>query len=346
MRSARLLAWSFALFLFVPSVAMAQPDTARRDAEARFKEGLARVQSGDFEAARLAFVQAYAVLKSADVLWNLALSEMKSNHPLEALAHFKEYMRDARTSEPDRAKARKYVDELHARVGRVTVDAPAGATIVVDGRTLPQVAPLGEPVDVTPGEHFVEARIGERSRSMRLDAAAGVVVVAQFRADELSGGAGAAGAAGAGGASTAPVNGGSNGVVSPPPEEKADQTARYVVSGALVGVGLIAAGTAVAFAISSSSSKDEADRLLSGAAPNVCARNATPDCAALDDARRSEIDKANMALGLGIASAGLVAGGVATFFLWPKGGNTSAARGVRVSPLAGNVTGASISTSF
>src|SRR5688572_14542791 len=191
----------FAAIALGSTGAYGQPDQARRDAEARFREGLARVQSNDFEGARLAFAQAYAVLKSADVLWNLALSEHKSNHPLEALGHFKEYVRDARTTEPERVKARKYIDELHARVGRVAVDAPAGASLIVDGKTHPHAAPLSEPIDVSPGEHFVEARLAERSRLLRVHAAAGAVVTLQFRADELVAGGSAAAA------SASPANG-------------------------------------------------------------------------------------------------------------------------------------------
>lgn len=342
MHSARLLAWSFALLL-IPGAAFAQPDVARRDAEARFKEGLARVQSGDFEAARLAFVQAYSVLKSSDVLWNLALSELKSNHPLEALAHFNDYVKDARTSEPDRAKARKYIDELHTRVGRVTVDAPAGATLLVDGRPLAEMAPLAEPIDVAPGEHFVEARLGDRSRNLRVEAPAGGVVAVHFRADEFANGASTAPAA-ASAASSTPSS--AEKPVEPPAESPRSETTRYVVSGVLVGAGIVAAGGAVAFALSATSSKKDGDAIMSGAPSNACVGVTSSDCAALDDARRSEIRKDNWAVGLGVTSAALVVGGVATFFMWPHQGGGSSAGNVRVAPLVGGATGASVLGSF
>lgn len=352
MRSARFsgLAWSFALLLALQTVAHAQPDTARRDAEARFREGLSRVQSGDFASARVAFVQAYAVLKSADVLWNLALSELKSNHPLEALEHFEEYVRDARTSEPDRARARRYIDELHGKVGRLAVDAPSGLTLVVDGRVLPQLTPLAVPIDVAPGEHFVEARLGDRSRMMRIQAAAGSVVALRFRADELAtgGAAGSSGAASANGSAAA--NGASTtGPVEPSNEQPRSETSRYVVSGVLFGAGVVAAGTAVAFALSASSSKSDGDALLSAASDNACVRSSSPDCAALDAARRAELRSDGWALGLGITSGALIAGSAAAFFLWPRAGGdrSPSSRGrVRVTPIVGATNGANLTTSF
>ena len=69
--------------LGAPTIASAQDEGAKHDAQARFEEGMKRVRSGDFEGGRLAFIQAYAVLKNPDILWNLALSELKSSHPLE-----------------------------------------------------------------------------------------------------------------------------------------------------------------------------------------------------------------------------------------------------------------------
>src|SRR5271169_4109561 len=95
-----------ALFLAASSPARADDDRANREAEARFKEGLARVKSRDYEAARLSFAQAYAVLHRPLILWNLALSEEKTDHPLDALGHFRQVAREA-PSDADRANAQK-----------------------------------------------------------------------------------------------------------------------------------------------------------------------------------------------------------------------------------------------
>src|SRR5215469_2914549 len=82
-------------------------DVTSKEAQARFEEGLVRVKDGDFEGARVSFAQAYAVLKKADILWNLALAEQKSGHPVEAIGHFKQLQHDART-DADRVNAAKH----------------------------------------------------------------------------------------------------------------------------------------------------------------------------------------------------------------------------------------------
>lgn len=70
-------------------------DISTREAEARFQEGLARVKSHDFEAARVSFAQAYAVLHRPQILWNLALAEEKTARVVEALQHFRAVADDA-----------------------------------------------------------------------------------------------------------------------------------------------------------------------------------------------------------------------------------------------------------
>ena len=73
-RSAR---WGIAiagLLVAASPSARAADDKATREAEARFAEGLSRVKRQDYEAARLSFEQAYAVLHRPLILWNLALA--------------------------------------------------------------------------------------------------------------------------------------------------------------------------------------------------------------------------------------------------------------------------------
>src|SRR5271165_1915611 len=85
-------------------------DTARRDAEARFQEGLARARAHDLEAALQSFRQASALMRKPEIVWNLALMEEKTNHPVDALSHFKEYLRLTPEADPDRARAQKHID--------------------------------------------------------------------------------------------------------------------------------------------------------------------------------------------------------------------------------------------
>ena len=329
-------------------------DGARREAEARFKEGLTRAQGGDFEGARLAFVQAYAVLKSADVLWNLALSEMKTNHVLEALAHFKELMKDARTSEPERQKATKYIGELHGRVGRVTVDAPSGATLVLDGRVLSQLTPISEPLDVSPGEHFVEVRLGDRTRLLRAVAQAGALVTVRVDASELTpagtngGGAAAAGAgapaSGLGATTPAAADGGS--------ADARRDASRFILPAVLGGAALVSLGVGVGFMVGASSAKSDAEGLLKDAPSGACRGGAatSADCVALADARDREVSNQNVGVGLMVAGGALLVGGgvaLALALRAPPRATASARAKPRVAPLLGpGQLGAAVAGSF
>src|ERR1700730_14420850 len=82
-----------ALAVAVPSVARADDPAAEREAQARFEEGIARVKTGNFEGARISFLQAHAVLHKPYILWNLALAEEKTGNVLDALGHFKQFVR-------------------------------------------------------------------------------------------------------------------------------------------------------------------------------------------------------------------------------------------------------------
>ncbi len=78
----------FCIALFsAPTLAHAEP---LKQAQARYEEGRNFARNGDWESARQSFVQAHVLdPKSSTFLWNLAVSEMKSKHPLPALKHFR-----------------------------------------------------------------------------------------------------------------------------------------------------------------------------------------------------------------------------------------------------------------
>ncbi|MBV9945896.1 MAG: hypothetical protein JOZ69_03510, partial [Myxococcales bacterium] len=178
--------------LAVPSQAWAAegapPSPAEREAQVRFEEGLARVKASNFEGARMSFTQAHAVLRKPPILWNLALAEEKSGHPVEAVSHFRLFARLAASSE-DRAGAEKHIAALAGQVGRLDVDAPAGAEIVVDG--VPAgVAPWAQPLDVSPGHHRVEARGRQGAREAFANVAGGQLARVSFAASEPASSAG------------------------------------------------------------------------------------------------------------------------------------------------------------
>lgn len=148
--------------MVVTSVSHAQAptdDATTKAARARFQEGVALYDKGQYEASRAAFVQAYALRRHPAVLLNLAQSSLRSGRPLEASKYFQQYLRESSTATPaQRADAEKGIAEARTKLGRLEISAPTGAEIAVDGVVVGS-APLSEPVDVEPGTRTVRARL-------------------------------------------------------------------------------------------------------------------------------------------------------------------------------------------
>jgi tetratricopeptide (TPR) repeat protein len=306
-----------ALGVVVPASSRAE-DHSVRDARMRFEEGVAYVRVGDFEGARLSFAKAYEVLREPDILWNLALSEQKSGHLVDALAHFRELDRVAK-SERDRASAKNHVSELMAQTGHIEVLAPAGAQVTVDG-TAAGVAPLAQPVDVFPGKHHVEALTAQGTKAADIETVAGQVAHVSFTgADTPAEGAGAAPMP-----TTAPI--GPAQPVSPALDDGAHaaagiSTARIVTVAALGGLALVGVGLGINFGLSSSDNASEAQAFRATYPSNYCstpANAASTTCTQWNDAVRAQDRDLALSEGFYIAGAVLAAGAVATWFLWPK----------------------------
>jgi tetratricopeptide (TPR) repeat protein len=125
-------------------------------ARARFKEGVEFYDKGEFEQARLSFLQAYALKKHPAVLLNLAWSCLKSGHALEADKYFKQFLAEGKDiTDKQRADANDGLTQTRARLGRIEVAAAAGTEVTVDGERIGN-APLAEPVVVEIGAHTVK----------------------------------------------------------------------------------------------------------------------------------------------------------------------------------------------
>jgi hypothetical protein len=141
-----------------PVAAFAQSgaeDPVTAMARARFKEGVEFYDKGQFEQARAAFLQAYALKKHPAVLLNLAWSCLKSGHALDAERYFKQFLVDGKEiSDKQRADATDGLSQSRNKIGRIDVVAPPGTEITIDGDRAGS-APLGDPVAVEPGAHTV-----------------------------------------------------------------------------------------------------------------------------------------------------------------------------------------------
>ena len=140
----------------------AQDDALTKRARARFQEGVEAFDKGQWENARLSFMEAYALKKHPAVLLNLAQSCVRAGHPGEAARYFSQFLREATQATPaQRADAEKGLAEARAKGGRVEVTAPNGTEILVagpSGDVRLGTTPLTEPLDVDAGTTTLKGR--------------------------------------------------------------------------------------------------------------------------------------------------------------------------------------------
>lgn len=308
----------------VLTLALATParadDAATKEAQARFKEGLALAEASKFEEARLKFLQAYSMSKAPSVLYNLATTERKTGHDVEAAEHYRTFLKssvyDARINDATREAAKKYIAELLEKLGRIDVDAPDGTKISVDGKALEE--PPSEPIVVTPGKHKVEGALGGKVMAVTVESAAGQIVKAKLEV----------------GASPP----------SPPTMPPASEgpvptrtTAGWVVPLSLAVAGIAAGTVGAVFASAAQSSKEEFEAMRRERR-GLCATSGGSECSAYD-AKRDDAEGEATASYVGYAAGGLfVAGAVATYLLFTPRAVTSSSRGVVLTPHAGGGT--------
>jgi hypothetical protein len=345
----------------IAPLARAADEGAERDAQARFEEGLGRAKAGDFDAARISFTQAYAVLRRPRILWNLALSEEKTGHVLDALAHFKSVARDPSADEVDRSGAQTHVASLYGQTGHIEVRAPAGAPVTVDSGPVIGTAPLADVLDVAPGRHVVQVRLAQGPSVVIVEPATGEVVVASFLSGAPESPATSPGATAAASPAASPAtaasksagldtsdkaslaaHGGSNAHASDAP--------RIIVVSAVGGLAVAAVVLGVYFGTTSKNDGNTANGLVAQLGnSSSCSAPTGPQiatCSQLADARSSENRNSALSTGMYVTAAALAVGGAITWFAWPKSdaGYGSAAR---VSPMLGpGLAGLSVGMAF
>src|SRR4051812_13932908 len=154
--------------------ASSDDDAAVAMARERFKEGVTFFDQKQYDKARVAFLQAYALKKHPAVLLNLAQSELRCGHEVDAAKHFSAYLRESTTtSDAERQAAEAGLSATKSAVALLDVNVDeSGAEIYVDG-SLEGSSPLPGPLYVNPGTHTVEARKGGKTRTQQLNTNAG-----------------------------------------------------------------------------------------------------------------------------------------------------------------------------
>lgn len=163
-----------ASFFATPNIAFAEDDATIEAARERFKEGVEFFDNKEYERARLAFVQAYALKPHPAVLLNLAQSELRSGHEAEAATHFTKYLREhAEATEEQRDAAREGLEKAKESIGIVTLTvSESGAEVSVDGESVGST-PLDDPLYLSPGEHTIVAQKGGETARTTVSVEAG-----------------------------------------------------------------------------------------------------------------------------------------------------------------------------
>ena len=296
---------SVAALSAAPSVARAD-DAAVAEAQQRFQEGLDLADAGKHEPARLKFQQAWAVFKSPAVLYNLARTEQLTGHELEALEHFRHFMKisqtDVKITDAMRDKARQNTEELARKLGQIEVEAPATARVTVDGKPVESIA---DPVPVRPGSHKVEATFEGKSKNVTVECNAGLIVKAKIEFEHFT---------------------------EPPGEgRKTMPTGKWLVPTIMGVAGLAGIGLGIGMASSSNSAKDDSEALRS---PGLCSPNGDATKCAQYDAKRDDASSAATISYVGYIAGGvLLAGAAVTYLLWPMSKERTS--GVTVRPNVG-----------
>jgi tetratricopeptide (TPR) repeat protein len=313
----------FTAALMLPTISFADGATGIGAADALVSTGVERYTRHDYEGARDAFARAYELDPSqVGTLFNLALAELQSGHALEAVRHLRAYLASP-LAQPERADSirSKWLPQGEARIGRLSIDAPAGSTASVDGVVVGD-APFAAPLDVAAGEHDVRAKVGSREQLLHVTTPAGVIVAVRFLsgvAETPPAPASAPPAASARPLATEePAPAASSGRSSP---------AKIVTVSVLGAAALAATGVAIGFGAGSVNAENRASTLRSGLSSTACApgQSSLPTaCSQLASADSDQDHEYHLQIDFYVTAGALAAVGVATWFLWPRSSTQSA----------------------
>jgi hypothetical protein len=299
--------------------ASAQADDARSVEIARrtFETGMDQYRSGDLEGARISLAQSYDAWPSVETLRNLAITELNTDHVLDALKHFKLYARD-KNADPEfvNTKLRRFLDRCERAVGHLRVRAPPDSRVSVDGHS---VEDWSEAIDVLPGPHTIGLTAGNKSDERGVDVLATRTVEVNFLGP---------GPPAAAPPETTMVRSpvwtqrleGEEAVRSTPGKSLATfWTARNTWLVSLVAAAAATAGVGIGFGVAADNGRSAIDDMRASKDSSFCTSPANADyCNRLRsaiDAQQRDATVSNVAFGV---AGALAAGAVVLWGVWPK----------------------------
>jgi hypothetical protein len=170
----------------LPAPALAQQpapsDTVKEVARQRYNDGVKAFDAGKFEDARLAFSQAHQLTQAPGILFNLGISEVRTNRCIEGGNHLFQFMREYKEAAPEqKATSIQAIEECKKKAAliSITVDV-SGADVSIDG-ALAGKSPMNDPVFVEAGARTVVASHAGKNAMAKVEAKKGQVVAANVQ---------------------------------------------------------------------------------------------------------------------------------------------------------------------
>ncbi|HVR01727.1 MAG TPA: tetratricopeptide repeat protein [Polyangia bacterium] len=166
-KHARVPFWTLLLSMALGGRVVAAPvepaaEPARAQARALMQEGARQMDDRQYDKAVESFSEAYRLVPSPKVLYNLGIAYLSVARYADALQALEGFLKEA-TDAPaaNQATARRHIADLRAKVVTLELksDRP-GAELALDGRSLGAVT-FDHPLVIDPGPHDLRARAGE-----------------------------------------------------------------------------------------------------------------------------------------------------------------------------------------
>lgn len=295
--------------------ASATERTASEDRRrALYQQGKDAIKAQRWLDAKTKLAEAWTISPSYDVALLLSQAEFNLEHFAESAKLLDYYFRNVSAKENEKtfANAKQAFEAAKAKVSAVSVHAPAGMELWLDGKAIGS-APLPGRLYVVPGRRTFEARRGDLKSVEELQAAPG-----QEQSVVLSEPAPAADASSNGGIVSSGL---SSTASSPLPHDDTPSDSQRSVVPLLVGggVALVGVGLGIGFRVASSSSHDRFVELQAAAGPDGCNGDAatSSECTALKDAVETTDFRRNFSTGAFVLG-GVAAIGTVVYWFWPR----------------------------
>lgn len=317
------------LFLAYAVACAAHAQTQGQDfieAKKRMAEGKALFLKGRFEESRQLYEKACPIIHTDNCLRSLALAELRAGRPLESYRHWKDYFASptafANIDSAGRKELEGYKKEAYDRTGHLRVTAAPNSRVSLDGAYV-GTAPLQDEIDVMPGEHSLDAALGDKGAHATANAIAGTSITVTLAFDVQPVVDPPPPVAATNRPATAPAT------IAAPPSRSAGAEERVghvsatgtITRWTLTGTSVAALGAGFVFGALSQAKADDAVA-FQNAHPQGCANSASAVCAQYRDLQSSQKTDATMSAFL--LAIGAVSGvaAIGTWLWWPKENGT------------------------